>query len=496
MRSRCCNVLVAVLISVFLTLQAQDSPHAKARPTGHDINRRWVAERNQVIRKQHAGDTNILVLPGLVADRRAQRVEVMVERSAVGPNAPCEFLVVSESSDHGYESLLIAFARPSDVHQALQFIGAEPGQSFQPSSQRFWAKGERFILSVVSSNTPSIRVESLLLDRRTDSAFPEEGFLFTGSRRVSSTDTSTEQVYVADAFQPMAIVSLFSSPHAVFDVPRSVSKEYVYRNTTVNPEPPIAEGALLTLAIEPAHPRGSSWVKDLVLEVDSGTTVAGVSGSPVDALANLRLRLKDGSTVLNRDDTLVSVISSMASLDRRKHSHFLALRWSGDVTLGAARALAGILSTVDREQGVRIDPPAPGDLYYRAFTPDRALLDRTERTFHPFELELTKLKSRITGRLLLTESIWKEGTSRSELRFLESPVLNPMELRRELVADQERSRSSGKSPRPAVMLVFAPADLTLAQLTAFLEPVLTERTAIHLFVGESAPSNSRNTPPP
>lgn len=487
MRIGGCKALMSVLIPAFLTLHAQESPHARSRPRDHDTNRRLAAERHQVNRERHAGDTNILVLPGLVADRRTQRVEVLVERSAVGPTAPCEFLVVGESSDHGYESLLIAFARPSAVHQALQFIGAEPGQPFQPSAQRFWAKGERFILTVVSSNTPPIRVESLLLDRRTDSPLPEEGFLFTGSRRVSSTDTSTEQVYAADAFQPMAIVSLFSSPSAVFDVPRSVSKEFVYRNTTVNPEPPIDEGALLTLAIEPAHPRGSSWVKDLVLEVDSGATVAGGSVSPVDALAKLRLRLKDGSTVLNRDDTLVSVISSLASLDRRKQSHFLALRWSGDVTVGAAQALAGILSTVDREQGVRIDPPAPGDLYYRAFTPDRALLDRTERSFHPLELELKKLNGRITGRLVLVDSIWKEGASRPEWRSLEYPVLNSTDLRREMAADQDRSRNSGRSPRPAVMLAFAPSDLTVAQLTAFLEPVLTQRFAIHVFANESPP---------
>ncbi len=478
---------VVVLLFAMATVHAQLDIPFKARPQGHDENRVRVARIHRDELQRFAGDTNLLVLPGLIADRQTRRVEVRVERSAVGPNAPCEFLVVSESSDHGYEALLIAFARPSDIHAALRFIGTDPGQSYHPPTHRFWAKGERFLLSVLATNTAPIRVENLLIDRRTGAALPPDGFLFTGSRRIPASDNPNRSDYAADTFQPMAIASLFSTSDAVFEVPRSVSKETVYRNTTVNPDFPIDEGALLTWVIEPALPPGATTVQDLVLHVDAIPRTGNPPGSKVEALADLRVQLREGSTVLNPDGSLLSMVQSIAALDRQKHIPFLKLHWSPAVRLASAQALSEILASLDREQGIRIEPPLPGEPYYRAFTPDRQLLDRAERFFHPLELALNPQDGRISGRLLLVESVWKEGASRSELRFIERPILDPADLRRELAADRERARGPATRPRPNVMLAFVPSNLTMRQLTAFLEPVLTNHTAIHLLLDEPMP---------
>jgi len=487
---------VVVLLLAVTSVHAQVDMPFKARPSGHEENRARVARIHQDELRRFAGDTHRLVLPGLVADRRTRRIEVRVERSAVGANAPCEFLVVNESSDHGYEALLIAFARPSDLHAALRFIGTEPGQSYHPPSHRFWAKGERFLLSILATNTAPLRVENLLIDRRTDAALPPDGFLFTGSRRIPAPDDPSRADYAADTFQPMAIASLFSTPYAVFEVPRSVSKETVYRNTTVNPEFPIVEGTLLTLAIEPALPPGATRVPDLVLQVDAASRTENPPRSKVEALADLRVQLRDGTTVLNPDGSLVSVVGSIAALDRQKHAPFLTLQWSPDICLASAQSLAEILASLDREQGIRIEPPRAGDPYYRAFTPDRQLLDRTERLVQPLELALQQKDGRISGRLVMVDSIWKEGASRSELRFLERPLQGPADLRREIAADQERSRSAGRRPRPNVLLAFASSDLTMGELTAFLEPVLTNHTAIHLFLDESLPAIPPKAPAP
>jgi hypothetical protein len=478
---------VVVLLFAMATAHAQLDIPFKALPQGHDENKRHVARIHQVELRRFASDTNRLVLPGLIADRRTRRVEVRVERSAVGANAPCEFLVVSEASDHGYEALLIAFARPSDIHAALRFIGTEPGQSYHPPSHRFWARGERFQLTVLATNTAPIRVENLLMDRRTASALPPDGFLFTGSRRIPSPDNPIRADYAADLYQPMAIASLFSTPYAVFEVPRSVSKETVYRNTTTNPDFPIAEGALLTLAIEPVLPPGSTGVQDLVLQVDAGPRTGKPPGSKVEALANLSVQLRDGSTVLNPDGSLVSVVQAIAGLDRQKRTPYLTIHWSPAIRLASAQALSEILASLDREEGIRIEPPLPGEPYYRAFTPDRQLLNRTDRLIHPLELALNHRDGRISGRLLRVESVWKEGASQPELRFIERPILDPADLRRELTSERHPSASPATRPRPNVMLAFVPSDLTMGQLTAFLEPVLTNHTAIHLLLDEPMP---------
>ena len=487
---------VVVLLLAMVTVNAHFDVPFKARPQGHEENRMRVDRIHQEELRRYGGDTNVLVLPGLIADRRTRRVEVRVERSAVGANAPCEFLVVGESSDHAYEALLIAFARPSDIHAALRFIGTEPGQSYHPPTHRFWAKGERFLLSVLAAQAAPIRVENLLMDRRTASALPPDGFLFTGSRRIPVPDDPKRSEYAADAFQPMAIASLFSTSDAVFEVPRSVSKETVYRNTTVNPDFSIAEGALLTWFIEPALPPGATTVQDLVLHVDASPRAGKPPGSKVEALADLRVQLREGSTVLNPDGSLISMVQSIAALDRQKHIPFLKLHWSPAVRLASAQALAEILASLDREQGIRIEPPLPGQPYYRAFTPDRRLLDRTGRFLHPLELALSEQDGRISGRLLLVESVWKEGASRSELQFMERPILNPADLRRELAADRERARSQAIRPRPNVLLAFVPSSLTTGQFTAFLEPVLTNHTAIHLLLDEIMPPAPPKDPAP
>lgn len=486
---------VVVLFLAMAAVHGQLDGAYKALPKGHEENRVRVARIHQDRFHRFGSNTNLLVRPGLVADRRARRVEVLAERSAVGANAPCEFLIVSEHSEHGYEALLIAFARPSDIHEALRFIGTEPGQSYHPPTHRFWAKGEHFILSILATNRPPIRTENLLIDRRTGAALPPEGFLFTGSRRIPAPDT-TRADYAADAFQPMAIASLFSTAYAVFEVPRQVSKENVYRNTTVNPEIPLPEGELLTLTIEPALPVGSTGLKDLVLQVDAAPDTEPRPGSKIEALANLRVQLLDGSTVLNPDGSLISVVGSIAAIDRRKYAPYLTLHWSPAVRLASAEALAEILASLDREQGIRIEPPLRGQPYYRAFTPDRQLLDRKERLFHPLELALTHLDGRLSGRLLMVDSIWKEGASHTELHFLERPIVDPEALRREVEADRERTRRSGRHPRPNVMLVFAPSDLTLREFDSFLEPVLANDTAIHILLDEPMPPAPPKAPAP
>lgn len=482
---------VPALLLAATTVCAQIDLPFKARPNGHEDNRARVARIHQDELHRFAGDTNHLVLPGLIADRNSRRVEVRVERSAVGPEAPCEFLVVNEASEHGYESLLIAFARPSDIHAALRFIGTEAGQSYHPPSHRFWAKGERFSLTVRGTHAAPIRVEDLLVDRRTGAALPPDGFLFTGSRRIPAPDDPARSSYAADAIQPMAIVSLFSKPYAVFEVPRTVSKETVYRNTTVNPEYPIAEGTLLTLTIEPAFPPTTTTYQDLTLHVDAVPRPTHRPRSKVEALAELRVQLRHGTSVLNPDGSLVTAIQAIAALDSQNRIPYLTLHWSSGVRLASAQALAEILSSLDREQGIRIEPPLPGDPYYRAFTPDRQLLDRSERLFHPWELTLQQKDGRISGHLLLVDSIWKEGASHREFEITEHPIQHPADLGQKLASDRERNQRPGRHHRPEVLLAFTPSDFTMGQLAAFLEPVLTNHTAVHLFLDESAPP----TPP-
>jgi hypothetical protein len=478
---------MALICLLTTSLLAQDETPFKIKPQGHEQNKQQAVRAYEANLKKFAGDTNTLVRPGLVADRKARRVEVLVERTALKANAPCEFTVIDETSDHGYESLLISFARPGDVHRALQFIGTEPGESFDPGSHRYWPKGEPFFLILVPTNGPSLRLEKLLLDRRTGKTLREEAFLFTGSRLLPTPDDPRKMIYAADEYQPKSIVALFNSTYSVFEVPYRAEKETVYQNTVINPEHPLPEGALLTLLIEPANKDGSRRAKNLVLHVGTAGPPASPLTNEVERLASLRPQLKDAGTILNRDESLISVIQTLAALDRKQHDYFVTISLADNVDLGQAQSLARVLSTIDREQGIRVEPPPPGQLYYRAFTPDRRLLDREARLFHPWELALSQKNGQATGQLLQVESVWKTNASRSVLEFTEHAVASPKALRQVLDAKAERARKSEQRAKAPVILVFAPSTLTHGQLANFLGPALVTHKTIHVYVDTPMP---------
>ena len=470
------------LLASSLLAQGNDADSFKDKPAGHEKNRQLADLAYQANLKKYKSDTNILVLPGLVADRKKQRVEVMLESTKLAPGAACEFTVIAEASEHAYEAALIAFAKPSAIHQALEFIGRKPGQTMDPAAMRFWARGECFVLSLIESNEPPVRLEQLFVDRRTNKTLPEQGFRFTGSRRVSAPDGSAQEVYAADAYQPMAIVSLFNSPDSVFEVPYTAEQSEVYQNTISNPETSLAEGVRLTLRIEPLTNTAARLVKDLTLEIHAKPATGTNVLNGLQQLKNLAFQLKDADAVLNEKSTISSVLETIARLDREKNDYFLTVNFGADVTLGGAQALAKILSIMDCDRGIRINPPTDRQIFYRAFNPDRDLLDRNTRPYHPWDLSLSAKDGLVSGKLLGVDAIWKQGASAAELEFAESAIASPQDLRQALDAKPESAR------RPPVIMVFAPAPLTYGQLTKFLEPVWPAYKTILVYVDEPMPA--------
>jgi hypothetical protein len=142
---------------------------------------------------------------------------------------------------------------------------------------------------------------------------------------------------------------------------------------------------------------------------------------------------------------------------------------------------------MDSERGIRIEPPPVGQLYYRAFTPDRELLDRDVRMFHPWELALLEKDGAVSGKLLRIDSIYRTGVTQSELEIVELPVSSRQDLRRELDAELERTRKANKRVKPPGMMVFAPSTLSYGQLRKFLELSLPTHKTIHVYLDEPMP---------
>ena len=479
--------LIALMPICASLVFGQEADPYKIKPAGHEKNRQLAASAYQANLKKHADDTNILVLPGLVANKRKQRVEVTAESAGLKEGAPCEFTVVGETSQHAYEALLISFAQPSAVHQALKFIGKEPGEPVDPEALRFWARGECFQLSILRGDEPPIRLEKLFVDRRTGKTLPESGFRFIGSRMAPAPNDPGKKAYAADVYQPMAIVSLFNSTYSVLEVPYTADKGGVYQNTSINPEQKLDDDGLLTLVIEPLNKGDARRAKDLVLEVQAAQPAAPASVTGLQRLNCLSFQLKDAATVLNHKPNLSSVMESLAPLDRKRNDYFLTVRFGDEIDLGSAQELAKILAIIDCERGVRVEPPPTNQLYYKAFMPDRELLDREARFYHPWELALSEKDGDVSGRLLRINSVYRNGATKSELEITEVPLASPQEFRKELEAEAERTKKAKTMAKPPVIMVFAPASLKYGQLMKFLELALPTHKTIHVYVDEPVP---------
>jgi len=479
--------LTTVLMMTALPLFAQEEGTFKNFPKQHETNKAAVTKAYKANLKKYKNDSNILVLRGLVADKKKQRVEVMVESTGLASESSCEFLVIGETSSHGYEALLIAFAKPSDLHQALKFIGKEPGAPYDPSSLRFWAKGDPFTCTLVTDNKEQVLLEQMIVDKDTGKTLPEKGFLFTGSQTVESMNDPVKKVYAADEYDPKALVSLFNTTAAVLQVPYWAPQGEVYEKSTVNPEHELPEGALLTLIFEPSDKNTSTNIKNLKLEVQAGSSATNDPLTDIARLNALQFQLKDGDTVLNRKPDLKSTLTVIDSLDRQKYQYFLTLYFGANITLGDAHVLAMIISVMDSEKGLRIEPPPAGQLFYKSFLPDKSFMNREERIVHPWELSLVEKDGNVSGTLVLVNPVWKDDNWKPELEITELPVAIPKDLRRELDAEAERTAKAEKMAKPAVILVFASPAMKYGKLMKFLELALPTHKIIHVFVNDPMP---------
>ena len=214
------------------------------------------------------GMPDVLVLPGLIANRKEQRVQIMAEATGLTEGTTLDFLLIGPGSGRGYEALAWSHARPSDVHKALEFIGMRPGQPFNPAKLRFWSKGERVRLTVGPMEADElIPFESMVTDKNTQEPLPADGFVFTGSYMVTMPGERSQRVYAADFLQPQSIASIFNDPIAVLDVPRHARLSEVYGTQVVSPEYDFERNELLSIVIEPEYKDGRRRVRELNLDI-------------------------------------------------------------------------------------------------------------------------------------------------------------------------------------------------------------------------------------
>jgi hypothetical protein len=435
----------------------------------HDLNKAIVARYTEQAQKERGDRPDILVRPGLIADRTARTVVMYAQATGLGGKGdPPEFFIVSEKSGHDYEALSIAFCRPGDLHRAMEFIGMAPGHPVRHDRFQFWPKGERafFTFRALTGDTPAadpIPMEELFLARAGGPTLERSGLVFTGSLTLPDPADPQRTVYAADAFDPRAIAAAYNEPTAVFDVPRQAPQAEVYGRIGVNPVHLFAPLALLEIVIKPELEKGRQRVWELDM------LVATAADGP-----QVVVTVKDAQgAVLHERAAFEQVLEDAAKQVAAGRDPFVTVRFDPAMRLSAIPPVSALLASVDTGKGLRIEAPPPGQLYYRAFTPDPAFRDRRRHYVHPLELRLLRTNGGLRGELTRVQTVWKDrAAAEPQLQTQTYPVADGAALRARL--DEIEAGLD-------VILVFAPLDLTLGDLMRFIEPARSTHPVIHVY---------------
>ena len=473
------KTVICVAVGWLCGLPAPDAGAEPAAAWRPGLQARVQADWEQH-RRRYADDPDMFVRPGLVADRRTGEVRLSAAGIGLSPGSPVEFFLISASSGKDYEALAISFAKPSDVHRALNFVGMSAGRPGGRGAGGIllWPRGER-VTAVLEwdelgrapeSEPRRARLEAFLVDTRSGRSPPTMGFVFVGSRQLSgAAATGTESVYAADVATPQAIISAYNEPGTVLDVPRRLTQTEVYNSHVPNPELLLPPGQPLTVVMRPEYTGGQQRVLACRLRVEAAAAPAAAG------LAGLRFQLAaDSGRALAADVNLVGLLALLERLRAGGQDPFVTVSWVGDMTLAAVRDFCRLLETLDTSDGIRVEPPPAGDLYYRAFLPDAAWRHRVERAIPVPELRLQVSDRGAWGTLI--------GTPRLGAAVSEAAADTVRKFTAASAPELVTALGELKNPA-AALLVYAPEATPYAVLRALLRPLLESGTTVFVFVG-------------
>lgn len=415
------------------------------------------------------GQPDKLVLPGLVADRKARTVEVLAECTGLKGGDIAEFLLVDHTSDRGYEALLWSYAKPSDVHRALEFIDLKAGAPFSPAQFRFWPEGDKVLLTLRTQDGDSAPIERLVIDKETGESLPEVGFIFSGSVKIPSREGKGEPGYGADVDDSRSVASVYNEPCTVLDLPRQVNRAEVYGKQVANPETGLVGGQRVTLVMTPGDPEGVLRAKHWVLSVDVGAASNGIAFQLGEA----------GKAVLHQETALTPMLERLVALGKGEIQAYLSLSFGKRVPLQEVRKVCLVMGMMEKMKTLRFDPPVAGQLYYRAFMPDKEWMTPAGRPSLSWELHLSRQPTGSVGRLVWHEQVWPPDRSTPTYKPVAVEVATPAAVRARLEADKVWRES------PGILLVYADPGLDYGEMLDWVGPALKIGKPVYVFVQEN-----------
>lgn len=447
--------LLPLLTALFTQYLTQNAPNPDPQ-SGAASAKTMAAENFAQVQEKIKDHDQFWSAPFVIADTEKKEVTVWGQHTGMSVGEPLEFFVIAENSGHDYESLMLAFAKPGDIHQALEKIGMKAGGSVSPDRHRFWPRGSRIVAEIEwqpdEAGQP-IRMPIEQTARHLGAPMQPIPWVFTGAPMLPDPENGNDPVYAADVYSPNSIASTFNLANTVFDLPFQGGKTQTYGNFLRTGTHRAPEGKPMLLHLRPARADEVPKEVDLRLQFrgpDGSLSVTGMDNLPDGGLAEL-------GAFLNQ---------------RTNEVFFLQPDFGPELPLTQTARLARELELLETHvPGVRIEPPLPGQLFYRAFLPDPRFRNREARPSQPLELHLTSQDA----TLITLEEIWGDA-----------PAPNILE-KRSLLGQPEDLRTALQNPdiRKPVLFVYSQGQRTHQDLIRWIGPVLQQFPIVYVFLDEN-----------
>ncbi len=426
----------------------------------YDIAHAAITQLIEENKKKLADDPDKLVLESLIADRKLKRVDLYACASTIGANDALEFFVTPAASGKDYEAIAVTWAKPSDVHKALEFIGMKPGRPVKFAENQFWTRGPR-VIATFNWDKHSVRAEEMVVSGEALKPLPLSGLVFTGS--FTHTDEAGKTHYAADQVDSRAIAPNYNDPAAVLDVPNRLSQGEAYGFQKINPAHAMKPGTVITISLAP----GTG--DDAVVSRDIRVIAAMKAGEPTFSIAEGEKSLADPATSAH-------LVTALAKLADGKTDLFTTTQIDPAMPIAEVRKLYAVLSSLERDRGVKLDPPPAGQLYHRAFFPDPAWRNRQDRLGEPWELFLTPSADKLTPRLERQVENFSGPAKTVELQKFDPQTPEQFV---EII-------NKNQSQWSQALFVYIPDDVTYGQLQEWTKPALPTYPRVYVFPPEPA----------
>ncbi|MGI6099727.1 MAG: hypothetical protein GX174_04425 [Lentisphaerae bacterium] len=456
-----------------LLLAACTAAHAQGYMTAtpwRATNLQHLAVWDNANRAAAGKDGNTLLRRAVRADRKARTVTLLAESCGLSANTTVEFAIVGETSDRTYEALLLTYARAKDIGDALEFIGLPRGQNVSHRAQRYWPSGERVVIKVRefgATNAPARPIEEFVLDRRINSTMVQRGFVYCGSPRVPGTEEGGAEACLADLEAPVSILSLYNEPQTLLDVPRISPQGEVYENYITNPDALLPAGRMMQVTLTPEpRPDGCPRVRPVELTI-----------LPSEGPGGVAFLLREGEKgEPQRIEAFGDLLKRLMAIVGQECDPMVTLKIDDAVPLNRAREVCKVLQKIEGENGVRMEPPPKGQIFYKSFLPDEQWRERAKRLTQPWELHVGPVSPTNAVPSLLLVQILEDWSDPNSM----DPKLTPVEYPVARFEDIPGTIKKAGRGLP-VLLVFAPASAPVGHFMRGVRPVLDTHSTVYVF---------------